>query len=404
MNDNYFFISNKTNLDDIDNLHYNNTYNIHDSLNKQLIFAPLAFDNKNFFIETDYLKIIGIDKNKIIAKMNLNMINVFDKLDNKLVDLIGNICENYTNILNENIQYIAINDENILKVGVTNDTNVIINNTKSTLSEMVKLINLSNDTTEIYMRSVIRISSINIYPNEDLCHGRIYLSLLDIKNVNVKDFNNNIVIKNYTFTSNENDIYQNLVYNDSDLNITSINNNENLKKESIKNISKNTINDNNNDNDNDNDNEYNNDNDNDNNNNSNNDNESNNDNDNNSNNDSNNNSNNSCCLSDSEIMNDSDSNSDDDNDSDSDDDNDNNSNDNNSDDDTSSNICIESEKIKIPTPQPSIKNNKINNNKTNNNKTNNNKTSDNKTSNKNITINTNISQNIKPKRKYNKKK
>ena len=249
MSDKFFFIPNETDISEISKIKYDNVYNVKDTTNKQLIFAPLNYNDKHFFLETDYLKILDVNKNNILVKMNERTTNICDKIDDNSIEHIKNICEHYNDILSDNIEYISINNDDTLKLNVNNETTIKINGNKSNLSEITKLFNSSDNNLEIYMRSVIRIGSINIYPNADLCHNRIHLSLIDIKKVNLGIFNSKILINDYSFSTKENDLYQNLVLDEQDFNfIPTINNNynnENSCLNKLDNIKNNNTNDNN---------------------------------------------------------------------------------------------------------------------------------------------------------------
>jgi len=222
MTDKFFFIPNKTNTNVIDELTYDNIYNVKDKSNKHLIFVPINYKQKHFFIETGYLKIIGIKGNKISLQLDDETNKIFDKIDDVSVGLIQNINES-KNIFANDIQYLSITNNSILKITVSPNTDVLCNGLKSNISDYQD----SNFCAKIlgsYARTVIRIGSINIYPNdnsnsnitEDLCHVRTHLNVLDLKIIENNIFSKNISVKNYVFSTNENDIYKNVILDDQD--------------------------------------------------------------------------------------------------------------------------------------------------------------------------------------------
>jgi hypothetical protein len=210
MNNNFFFIPNKTNINEIDKLSYNNIYNVKDKSEKLLIYTPINYENMDFYIETGYLKIVEIDNNKISLKLDKITSQIFDKLDDVSINLIGQISQEYKDLLNDNIQYLPLNDNDILKIKIDNNTNLKSNNKK---------INLNEIKINYHSRIIIRIGSLNIFPNDDLCHNRIYVNIVDCKKINNNDFDNKKYIIDYTFSSNENDIFKNIVLDNQDFDV-----------------------------------------------------------------------------------------------------------------------------------------------------------------------------------------
>jgi len=214
MNNNFFYIPNKTNIDEIQKLSYNNTYNIIDNSSERLIYAPLNYDiNKYFFIETTFLKVKSFKNNILIVEIDNKTCEIFDKIDDISVNLISNITDTYSSTFNSNdISYIPATNETTLGIHlsltVTNNTNAIIGN-KHVDNQQINI--NKND----YARIVIHVNSINVYPNKNLCHTKLFVKLLDIKKINLEDFNDNIAIKDYVFSSNDDEIYKNVIKNNS---------------------------------------------------------------------------------------------------------------------------------------------------------------------------------------------
>jgi hypothetical protein len=90
---------------------------------------------------------------------------------------------------------------------------------KTTLKYNKNSIELNQVKVGDMFRFLIEIESINLYPNELLCHIRPYCHMGEVYRTNTYKLNKRIPINNYTFSTDVENVFQKVVLDDQDISL-----------------------------------------------------------------------------------------------------------------------------------------------------------------------------------------
>ena len=225
-NNNYIFvIGGKDDVSNIsDNLAIHDVFDVRDRSQKRLILSKLLLNNNKLLIESNFLKVVSLDlkKNKIILELDSESDKVFRLLDNKAIDLLGELLSEN----NEKMDGVELNMEGELTyVPLISDENSSINtlrlclDSKTTLKYNKNSIELEQIKVGDMFRFLIEIESINLYPNELVCHLKVYCHMGEIYRTNTYKLNKRTPINNYTFSTDVESVFQKVVLEDQDISL-----------------------------------------------------------------------------------------------------------------------------------------------------------------------------------------
>jgi hypothetical protein len=202
----------------LDNLKINDSYDVRDKSNKRLVYNELIINDSKLYIETNFNKIINInnDNRKLCILLDNELHSFFEDLDNKVVLLLDELFENndFLNLLGDfdsnNIQYNSIIKENnnTVKFKIDNDTEITYNNNN---------ININDIKENDYIRMLLSIESINLYPNETICFLRFRIHLIDIYRYKTINLNSNYKLNNFKFTSDVHKFFKKITLDSEDI-------------------------------------------------------------------------------------------------------------------------------------------------------------------------------------------
>jgi hypothetical protein len=224
--DNYIFIIGGTNdVSSISNdLIISDVFDVRDRSQKRLVLSKLLINNKKMLIESNFLRVVAIDsnKNKVILELDSESDKVFRLLDNKVIELLGDLLSEN----NEKMDGVELNiDGELTYVPIVSDENKMSNtfrlclDSKTTLKYNKNSIELNQVKVGDMFRFLIEIESINLYPNELLCHIRPYCHMGEIYRTNTYKLSKRIPIKNYTFSTDVENVFQKVVLDDQDISL-----------------------------------------------------------------------------------------------------------------------------------------------------------------------------------------
>lgn len=220
--DNYIFVIGKTNSSIIaEQLNIEDVYDVRDRLHKRLILSKLLFNNSKLLIESNFLKIIDIDikKNKLILELDEETDKIFRSLDNKSIELLGELLEdekieNMEIEMNGDLTFVPlVSDDNSSKVLR------LCLDTKTTLKYNKNNITLDQIKVGDMFRFLIEIESINLYPSELICHIKQYCHMGEIYRTNVHKLNKRSTINEYKFSTDVENIFKKVVLEDQDISL-----------------------------------------------------------------------------------------------------------------------------------------------------------------------------------------
>jgi hypothetical protein len=208
----------------IENLNITDIFDVRDRTRKRLILSRLATNEKKLLIESKFLKVVGIDniKNKIIIELDNETENIFRQIDNKVIDLLGGLLDED----NTKMENVELNLENELTyVPLVSDDEKTKNtfrlclDSKTVLKYKKNTINLQQIKIGDMFRFLIELESINLYPNELLCHIRLYCHIGEIYRTNTVNLNSRKHINDYTFSTDVENVFNKIVLEDQDINL-----------------------------------------------------------------------------------------------------------------------------------------------------------------------------------------
>jgi hypothetical protein len=210
----YEHVIENDNIDQILKLNVNEYFYAEDNNKKNVIHGKILLDNKYLSIETTYLNIVSIDKEKKFIYVELNKTTeiLLNYIDNIVKKLLYNLLEENQNILsNKNVQtfldtaYINMirerDGKKIFKVPYDNDTIVLLNN----LNVIKKGNNNNNfNINDIAIGDNIRfklqIESINLWVDDNICGLRIINHVSEIYKESNNDLDVILELPNKEFT------------------------------------------------------------------------------------------------------------------------------------------------------------------------------------------------------------
>ena len=118
---------------------------IQDNNKNKLLINKLLLNNSKLFFETNYLKVVKIVDNKLFLEIPESHVDLFNYLDQKCSVLLENLINSENELVtwdikwdSQNIEYKSIinHNSNILKISITSDTNIKMNNNKICISDI----------------------------------------------------------------------------------------------------------------------------------------------------------------------------------------------------------------------------------------------------------------------------
>lgn len=225
--DNQIYVINGNNdlTNILNNLTITDVFDVRDRTQKRLVLSKLMINNSKLLIESNFLKVVSIDinKHKIILELDSESEKIFRLLDNKVIDLLGDLLLGNSN---NKINDIELNmNGDLTYVPLVSDDNKI-NNTfrlcldaKTTLKYNKNIVGIENIKVDDMIRFLIEIESINLYPNELLCHIKPYCHMGEIYRTNTYKLNKRTLINNYTFSTDVENVFQKVVLDDQDISL-----------------------------------------------------------------------------------------------------------------------------------------------------------------------------------------
>lgn len=223
--DTFIFVIGKTNSSVIEEkLNIDDVYDVRDRTHKRLILSKLMLNNKKLLIESNFLKVIDIDlkKNKLILELDDETDKLFRTLDNRCIELLGNLLEdekmnNMEIVMNGDLTFVPLvsddnssNSSNILRLCLDN---------KTTLKHNKNNISLDQVKVGDMFRFLTEIESINLYPIELICHTKQYCHMGEIYRTNIHKLNKRTSINDYTFSTDAENIFKKVVLEDHDISL-----------------------------------------------------------------------------------------------------------------------------------------------------------------------------------------
>jgi len=220
--DTFIFVIGKTNSSVIEeNLKIDDVYDVRDRTYKRLILSKLMLNNNKLLVESNFLKVIDIDlkKNKLILELDDETYKLFRTLDNKCIELLGNLLEdekmnNMEIVMDGDLTFVPLvsddNSSNILRLCLDNKTSLKYNKSNISL-EQVKVGDM--------FRFLSEIESINLYPSELICHTKQYCHMGEIYRTNIHKLNKRTSINNYTFSTDAENVFKKVVLEDQDISL-----------------------------------------------------------------------------------------------------------------------------------------------------------------------------------------
>lgn len=213
----YEHVIENDNIDQILKLNVNEYFYAEDKNKKNVIHGKILLDNKYLSIETTYLSVVSIDKEKKVVYVELNETTetLLNYIDNAVKKLLYSLLEENKYILsNNNVKtfvdaaYISMirekDSKKIFKVLFDNDTIVLINNPSVIKQENNNLTNLSiNDiTVGDNMRFKLQIESVNLWVDDNIGGIRIINHVSEICKESSNDLDIILELPNKEFKSN----------------------------------------------------------------------------------------------------------------------------------------------------------------------------------------------------------
>ena len=243
-NDNYIFVIGKNDLNTISTgLTISDVFDVRDRSKKRLILSKLSFEsNYKFFIESNFLKVLNVDlgKNKIILELDEISNKIFRSVDNKAIELLGDLLEN--NVKLENIDIDLEGDLTYIPMVSDNKNNAdtlrLCLDTKTTLMYNKNIIDLNQIKVGDMFRFLVGLESINLYSSESICFIRTYCHTGEIYRTNIDKLTKRTPMNNYIFSTDVENVFQKVILDDQDISLikTEVENNFS-DKEIIKEIS-----------------------------------------------------------------------------------------------------------------------------------------------------------------------
>lgn len=222
-NNNFIFVIGKNDYTLVDTeLNVLDVFDVRDKSKKRLMLSKLSYGlNKKFFIESNFLPVVNVDlvKNKLILELDNESSNVFRTIDNKVINLLGDLLENNSSFddveIEGNLTYIPlVSDEKS-----SSNTLRLCLDSKMTFKYNTSLINLSEVKVGDMFRFLLGIESINLYPNEEICFVRTYCHAGEIYRTNISKLEKRTSINNYKFTTEVENIFTPVVLEDQDISL-----------------------------------------------------------------------------------------------------------------------------------------------------------------------------------------
>lgn len=189
-------------FNDFDNFKINEIYDVRDRSNNRFIYNEVLYKGEKIFIETNFGRVKNIDlvHKKTIIEFDSESLNFFDNLDNRCVNLLGDLFENNDEFINmigdfdKNLEYNSLIKENSknIKFKFDIDSNIMHNDQK---------INFTDLKIDDMVRTLISVESINLYTDEGIAFLRLYVHVCDVYRPKVYNFQKKCNIINYKFSS-----------------------------------------------------------------------------------------------------------------------------------------------------------------------------------------------------------
>jgi hypothetical protein len=222
----YEHVIENDNIDQILKLNVNEYFYAEDKNKKNVIHGKILLDNKYLSIETTYLNVVLIDKEKKVVYVELNETTetLLNYVDNTVKKLLCSLLEENKCILpNKNIQtfvdtsYISMirekDGKKIFKVPFDNDTIVLINNPSVIKQEnnpsVIKQENNNSTNLSINditigdnMRFKLQIESVNLWVDDNIGGIRIINHVSEICKETINDLDIILELPNKEFKDN----------------------------------------------------------------------------------------------------------------------------------------------------------------------------------------------------------
>jgi hypothetical protein len=222
--DNYIFVIGKNDANTLSELCISDVFDVRDRNKKRLILSKLLYNSTcKFFVESNFLKVLSVDntKNKLILDLDEESNKLFRMLDNKAIDLLGDLLNN--NLKTENIE---VNLEgNLTYIPLVSDDKNNINtlrlclDTKTTIMFNKNLIDFNNIKVGDMFRFLIGVESINLYSDESICFLRTFCHTAEIYRSNIDKLTKRVPINNYVFSTDVDNVFQKVVLDDQDISL-----------------------------------------------------------------------------------------------------------------------------------------------------------------------------------------
>lgn len=209
----------------LNNLDITDVFDVRDRTKKRLVLSKLAINNSKLLIESNFLKVVSVDsnKNKVILELDSESEKVFKMLDNKVIESLGELLTDDTNEKMNDIELNMVGDLTYVPLvsddNKSNNTFRLCLDSKTTLKYNKNTVTLDTVKVDDMFRFLIEIESINLYPNELLCHIKPYCHMGEIYRTNTYKLNKRTPINNYTFSTDVESVFQKVVLDDQDISL-----------------------------------------------------------------------------------------------------------------------------------------------------------------------------------------
>jgi hypothetical protein len=183
-----------TKINDIDII---DAYEVKDKKLRRFIYAPLCgvtsptplhteSSKRKFYIETNAMKVtqVNVQSNYIMVSPNDVAKQIFNKLDDKTLELLQILCNEHVDFMNvsensDDLDFIPIvePDTNYIKIKFDKESEIKCKGKDITINDVAE-----GDTVKM----LIFVESINVYPDENVAYNRLHIAFTDVTKEMVK--------------------------------------------------------------------------------------------------------------------------------------------------------------------------------------------------------------------------
>lgn len=195
----YKITNNDSNI--INDLTIGEYFPIQDNNNNKLLINKLLSNNKKLFIESEFLKVIKVENNKLLLELPSNYKNFFNILDEKCLNLLENLINNESELDtwdiewdSQNIEYKSIVDSssNILKINTNSNTKIKFNNKNTDITQIKE-----GDLVGL----VLGLDYISLLIDSMIARTKLYCYFVEIHRPNHYKIEQRETINNWDFSS-----------------------------------------------------------------------------------------------------------------------------------------------------------------------------------------------------------